>query len=391
MKIRSFLLLAVLVWLSGCASQDTQTNVAPTGSNAEGPQKFRLLFTAHRYLNLEPCGCSFKPLGGLDREWNATNGMKKDGFETIKLTAGTTFVPSSESFKPKQVSNYAKKAQFMADGLKEMGVEIVSPGSEDLVLGAEVLKELENRSQIPFVSANLQSKKNGQLIFKPSVTITRGEKTFFVTGVSAAPAKAYASSEVTVRNPKESLKKVVASAPPDAMVIVLSNLATKDRESLLASVPKINLVLGGLPENSTNEVEFVNEMTLYANPLDRGRGFARLDLQWDGPFDGFYNEATSIAYAEVRALWQKKVNELQAEMGQKKKSQSWSSLNAEKQKYLGFLKKTAKIPLAYSPGLIRVESDLTMLDEKFDAPKNPMSALIERYKDAVRTLALGEN
>src|SRR4051812_13161923 len=81
--------VAALFLFSGCSS-----GPRPLASVESSPSKprFSLSYVHAHYLELEPCGCSMAPLGGLAREYNVVNQWRRDG-DLIALSGGATFFP----------------------------------------------------------------------------------------------------------------------------------------------------------------------------------------------------------------------------------------------------------------------------------------------------------
>jgi len=84
---------------------------------------------------------------------------------------------------PEAVRNSAKlKARLISQIYGRIGCDAVNVGEQDLVLGVDFLRELENTSSLPFTSANLTDAKDRPL-FKPYILKKIAGKTIGIFGV----------------------------------------------------------------------------------------------------------------------------------------------------------------------------------------------------------------
>src|SRR5690606_8606291 len=101
---------------------------------------------SHRMSELEPCGCSSKPRGGVARELE----WRKKNDSALHLSVGTTFVPGPEEFQANQMELYRLKAKFVARALALVKTAVISPSAADTALGLAALQDLAKQSQIPW-------------------------------------------------------------------------------------------------------------------------------------------------------------------------------------------------------------------------------------------------
>jgi len=385
-------LSVALFTVLGCSSAPKQK--VETVTHDPRP-KTEILFTSARHLELEPCGCSLSRQGGLVREWNLIRRLKAESpsNEFFIFTAGTTFVPIEENFSLKQKDIYRTKAAFLIEALDLMQTKAFSPSANDFALGLNSLRELEEKSSFPWVSANLYQKGTGKLAFKPYVELFARGGSLIVTGVSAKPSNLYGGAkEVTVKDAVASLKGVLKGLPasPTArMVVVLSSLDAAGREKLQQELPEVNLVFGGAEADSSYKAEQYTGRFIHINPANRGRSLARFTLQGNSFAGAFYNPEIAEGYAGSRSWWSQSNVETDdaIKAGTIKGAEKKQAL-ATKARFEGYLRRTSTIPLAESPDVVKYDSSFTVLNESFDNPKNEFTALVDRYREAVRGLAL---
>jgi hypothetical protein len=127
----------------------------------------------------------------------------------------------------------------------------VNVGERDLVLGVDFLKELENNSNLPFVSANLTDAKNKPL-FRPYIVKKIDGKTIGIFGLIGDTAeiesnvKKITRGTVVVQDPIKSAESVVKKLAGKVDLIVALTHEGVGRDWVIARrVPGIDLVIGG--------------------------------------------------------------------------------------------------------------------------------------------------
>ena len=388
---RTIHFLAFALVLSACAS------TAPVlRETAAAPGKVTLIFAGHRSLDLEPCGCSTAPFGGLVREWNVVEGFRKTiskGTKVVSLSGGNTFVPEQTTYQASKKDLYVRKADYLIEGMNELGTTALSPSINDFSLGMKEMKALEAKAKFPFISTNLYARATQKPVFKPYVEIEAGALSVLVLGISDSVASPYTGSpEVEVKPPADAIKAVLASLPAKPrMVVLLSPLSDEKRELLRREVPQINVILGGAPGTHTYEAEQVTGSLVQANPLNRARAVVRMDFDTKASFAAFFNPTMSRGYEEARPYWTAELAQVEKKLKRKKLKKAERMVLLESRNRLErFIERADSVPQAAAEHTIGFESQTVSLEAKYDQPKNKMSELVERYKAKLRELALGD-
>jgi len=76
------------------------------------------------------------------------------------------------------------KAEAFLEGMEKIGCDVLNIGEYDLAGGFDFLKGLEEKSEIPFISANLLSIEDGKLAFEPYVIMKKNKVKVGVIGVT---------------------------------------------------------------------------------------------------------------------------------------------------------------------------------------------------------------
>jgi len=357
-------------------------------SRQRGLKKLSIAYTAGRQLELEPCGCSLAPMGGLTREWNYIEQWRKETEGTpLVLSGGTTFAPMQ--FKPKQLDLYRRKALVMVEGLNTLGVHVMAPTIEDSQIGIGSLQDLQKEARFRMVTTNLRY--NGQPLFSEFVKLNYGDLPLYILGISHASSSEHISKDVLVEPPVASIKRTLKKLPVgQKLVILMSSLSEEENIGLLKEFKEIHIVFGSRGERKTVEAEPYGRLGLYANPMDWGRTVTRLDLEMRVPFDEFYNAQSAADH--LYSIWQdeKKVKQLKAKWRRIRTVASRKAVDKQIAVLENRITRYKKIPKKETERSIAYRSSTTLLDQKFAEPTNPMKLLVEAYFEEVRQSALKE-
>jgi len=354
---------------------------------------FSLRFVTSRALELEPCGCSMRPLGGIDREWNWLHSSKSTAPAAFNFTSGLTFIPNPYQ---EDLKTYASsKADFMLEALNQLNTHGISPAAADFTLGMKRIKELQAHSHFPWISANLVDSTTHALLFERFHQY--GDKTLpiFVTGISHSAPRI---SEVATLPPEQAMQEVVQRLPAGPkLLIVLSTLSPADRDHLLALFPQINFMVGDNEEAGSHDLEIKGPNSYIVNPASRGRGIAVVDLKLlptpggSPAFLPLYADESAAVIANQRTQDQRdltRVEELLKENKIKRKEKA--NLLKTRQELSTRLAKTAEIAVTPPSTGSVINYSVVDLDSEFAVPRNSLTELIERFKKTVHDEAVNE-
>lgn len=380
----------VLLLAAACSSTTTTRREA----SLPGAKTLTIAMTANRSLELEPCGCSIAPLGGLEREWNAMEKVKASGSQALlNFSSGPTFVPPGKTFDPKKREYYTRKAAFLLEALNTLGLSALSLSADDFNLGADQIRTLEKKAQFPFISTNLYSKSTGKPLFERYREYTVGDMTVLVLGVSHKPTGEYhaTADDVEVRPAAEAVAAVIAELPPKPrFVVLLSSLTPEDMDQLRRKVPQVRLALGGTETHIQNDIQQLAPGFVYYTPLDRARNVSQIGIEVRKEISTLTNDQALNDIRSSRKNWTKSIAD--AQKGLKKKR-----LSAFEKKNLNATMETAKQRLKDTEWVSNLAKDATpytftqyVLDKDLDGEENKMTDLVKRFKEAVRDLAMSE-
>jgi len=96
---------------------------------------------------LEPCGCTSRPLGGIDRLAARLSDLRAE-VPSLMFVVGNTFVGPEHTDQPAFAAQTRLNEQTLGSILQVMEVSAVAPGPSDLRWGAEELRELSQQSDL---------------------------------------------------------------------------------------------------------------------------------------------------------------------------------------------------------------------------------------------------
>ncbi len=281
-----------------------------------------LIYTSNNLGEVEPCGTcpDGGDNGGLARRAHYLKMVKEEVKHLLILDAGDALVVGyfSESRGREQAR---RRAEFVLTLYETLGYHALNLGDTDLGLGIGYLKDLQKKSTIPFLSANLKEKRTGKHVFQPHVIKDIGGVKIGILGLVTANISPPIQKELKnyfidhpVRAAAETIGRIQSSC--DHM-IVLAHLNLLEIESLARDVQPISIVIGG------NDRSFVLPKqighSLYVQTDAFGIHVGRLNLNL---IKGSYEFADVLS----SGLIQKKIDEIQKKIEDPKHAQDTKGL-----------------------------------------------------------------
>lgn len=324
-----------------------------------------LFFQSNRFGNLETCGCHSNPYGGIDRELNAMNQLRRDVGTSLTIDAGNLFVPKDRTGS---VEYYRHRAQLMIPLLAELGLEVFSPGPSDLILGISSLKILSSSARFRFVSSNVSGKR-GERPFARSVSIT---KSGIRLGIIAVTPVSAASGDFQIEDPKGAIGALLPLvAKSNDLVILLSQLGNKLDSELAAQFPAISVIIGADEILATERAQWFQGHTLIVDPDLNGYLLGRLSLDVRFPFEGLYSARDIESNKTLLRQYQ--------ERGSSSGGEKYAQYAAE-------MAKTTQLSIPEGASLYDYE--LIKLDAKRFGSKNAMSGYVHSLKESMKKFSI---
>jgi len=142
-----------------------------------------IIVTGNVHGQLDPCGWPKKPLGGLSKKYTTIKQLNQQGLDPLILDAGDLLFKYSvlpDSSRNSDLFNASK----ILKGYEKIGCDVINVGKLELSGGLSFLLKQKSSSQIPFISANLETEKSHKLIFDPFIIITKEDLQFGIIGLT---------------------------------------------------------------------------------------------------------------------------------------------------------------------------------------------------------------
>ena len=364
MKSKVALSLAGLILL-GCTSTPT------TSTEKVGPQKKSLatiVYQSNRGSALEPCGCEYKPWGGIDREANAVEGYRKTQPHLWYVDAGNLYARTDTKVTHDYV---VSKAAAITQMLNTMKLDLFAPGPLDYSMGMESLKQMAAKAQFKFISSNVLG-KNGKSVFLPYHIEKRGELNFAF--LSLSPDMTFKEEGYQVEAAEQTLARLLPELSVKAdFVVLLTQLDNAQTQAIGEKYPEIRVIVGASTKVVTDKPYwFKTGKTLLVDPDNFGMVLGKLTIEYRTPFQGFYSPVAIMDNQDELKL-------LEAGLAKDpKKKESIEAIEKFKQYRL----------LAAMPGGSPYGGELIKLDKNRFGAKNAITQLIAKQKEDVRNQAI---
>lgn len=225
-------------------------------------------------------------LGGLYKKSTYINQYRKEHGDLVIVDSGDTLNEDEEI--PESVMAAAKlKAELIARIYEKIGIDAVNVGELDLVLGIDFLKELSQKENFPFVSANLVDSEN-KLIFKPYVIKNINGKNIGIFGIIGDTSdmvdrvKEITKDTAHIQDPIEAAASMVKELSGKVdYTIALTHQSTNRNWVIARRVKGINLVVGGHAKQKT-ETPYEADKTLIVQAGEKGQYLGLLEVALDG-------------------------------------------------------------------------------------------------------------
>ena len=178
-------------------------------------------------------------MGGLARKSTIVNNLRQEGYPVLVADAGNLFFKKDRISEGVTLETAKETAKIISQCFNAIGCDVFSPGSHDFAAGVDFLKIIEEKSDFPFISANIFTKNNEQ-IFEPYIILEEEGKKIGFIGISSI----FLNENLNVKDPFKILKSLSeeVSAKTD-MVILLFNASEKDLNRLKTKDYPIDLTI----------------------------------------------------------------------------------------------------------------------------------------------------
>ena len=219
-----------------------------------------------------PCGCSSKQAGGLLRRATYVQDLRKSA-DVLLADAGGA---------PGGVSAYDRlKFEAVLRGEIEMQTVAHNIGAAEAELGAQSLREINEKLHAPLISSNVFDAESKEIVPSHRI-IAIGGRRIAVAGVLS---RKYSRHGLQIDDPHESLMRLVRilSGQFDHLLI-LAYLPEEELETLVARIPEADMIVGG-PTQQTIAPRRAGP-SIWGATTNRGKFLVQLERSGQDPWVG---------------------------------------------------------------------------------------------------------
>ena len=111
------------------------------------------------------------------------NELRESGLDPLIIDAGDLFF-STANLNPTNKESELYRASAILEGYSRIGCDAINVGHYEMLNGLSFLKEMDEKTEIPFLSANLRDAKTNTLLFDPFSIVEKGTLKIGIIGVT---------------------------------------------------------------------------------------------------------------------------------------------------------------------------------------------------------------
>lgn len=284
--VLAFAALLILTGSGGSCSEARHEPTTPTVPQIEsvslGMPDVRLVVLTDLRGYLEPCGCTSRPLGGLDRLAARLHELRGDGSPVVFVAAGDLFFDADRHGVDAEQGRTQEtwRAETAADVLSSLGLAAATAGPGDLREGAAMLATLAARARFPLVAAgaSVTTPEGSPPVVRTHAVVEAGAIRVGIIGV--ADWSGVGSGGTGPTDLGAALGSAATSARSEGadLVVALVAASRRDGRRIASDVPGIDfVVLGGLGEETARPPSVVGS-SVVVNAGRQGQGITVLDI-----------------------------------------------------------------------------------------------------------------
>lgn len=179
-----------------------------TSCSSDETQRPLLIVSGNNRLSLEPCGCNI-PVGGLARKINFIDEIRTNSplSDVFVIEAGNWLFHKAVHVHPREVPYLKELTEIQLQAYSNVPYNVINVGHIDLALGLDYLSEIQQKYDLPFISANIMDEK-GERPFPSHIFLKSGHKKILVTGVISDPPDIHGG--IVLRDPLRALNNEIA-------------------------------------------------------------------------------------------------------------------------------------------------------------------------------------
>lgn len=313
----AYLAVAALVLLTGSGGSCSEQRRDDTTPDplALPPADLRLLIITDLDGYLEPCGCTSRPLGGIDRMAARIAALRAEGVPTLLVTAGDLLFhgPPPGADVERAAEQETMRAEAMRDILGRLDVAAAAPGALDFSFGTAVFARIAGDSSFPLLAAGVSIAGEGTPLV---ATVTRevGGLTVGLVGLTdLRDVDGDLPEGVTSEDLRAAGREAVAALDAD-LVIALVHGNRRTARRIATGIEGIDFVVHGGLDEADARAPATTEGAIIVHAGRQGQGLVVLDVRRRG--EGGWTDASEWTRNGRREHVQGRIDTLRARIAE---------------------------------------------------------------------------
>lgn len=236
-------------------------------------KEITILCTGSTHAMLYPCSCPKEPDGGVSRRASLLKELRKDNPYTLVLDSGSFFAGGLMDEYTQNTQLDKQRTMVNLKALELMQYDALNITDNEFNFGREFLEEVMAKSNLTFLSSNIESEKILPYIIKEVAGIKVG--IIGVTGLSSKEKLGglkFIEPSKAVKQAVEKLKQEAAS-----LIILLGSLNENEYLSLIEEIKGIDILITTHRPDKKESVSKIGS-TIVLRPAWQGRRLGKLSL-----------------------------------------------------------------------------------------------------------------
>ena len=240
-------------------------------------QELTIFYTGDTHAMLYPCSCPFEPDGGVARRLALLKKLKKDYPGAVVLDSGSFFSGGLKDEYTQGSELDRRRSLVNLKAMELMKYDAVAIGEDEFNFGGEFLQENINKTNLTFLSSNVQGNKVLPYIIKEVAGVKLG-----ILGVTN-PQAAGRAGGFRFSDPKIAVAETVSVLRKNGVniIVLLSHLGGSADLDLINSIKGIDILIGG---RGMGKEEPFSKLagTLVLRPSWQGRRLGKASFNVEG-------------------------------------------------------------------------------------------------------------
>lgn len=279
----AYFAVAALVFLTGSGgscSEGQRDDTTPPPTPALPAPELRLIALTDLDGYLEPCGCTSRPLGGIDRLAAQVAALRAEGPPTLLVVAGNVFFHGAPhgADVDRARDQELMRSETLREILDRLEVTAAAPGPLDLSYGAERFAALARASRVRWLAAGASVGGDGGQVLEGVHRVRAGELDVALVGFADLRAADGALAEgVVAEDVVTAGRRALEGVDADVVIALVSGDRRLARR--VAALDGVDFVVHGGVDEAEARTPSSGDGAAIFHAGRQGQGMAVVDLR----------------------------------------------------------------------------------------------------------------